>query len=195
MGIIQHLIEQSRLPSGLIGKMMLKIMNNAHKELTQWGIARLSAGKNALDVSCGGGSAIRLMFESGKFEHIYGVDLSPEAVALATAYNQKLVDQGVVTIREASVLELPFENDFFDAITTFQSHYHWPQILQAVQEIRQKLKPGGQFVLVAEKYKIEYHMKEYNNAELTKSLLADAGFQHIELLDSGKHICVTGIKG
>ncbi|MHA7966763.1 class I SAM-dependent methyltransferase [Paenibacillus sp. CAU 1782] len=194
MGILQKLIEQSRLPHGFIGKVMLKIMNNAHKELTLWGISKLSKGKNVLDASCGGGSAIGLLSKSGKFERIYGIDLSPEAVALASDHNKDLIEKGDVYIQQASVLELPFENDYFDAITTFQSHYHWPDILQAVQGIRHKLKAGGQFVLVAEKYKIEYHMKEYNNAGLTGNLLLDAGFRNVELFESGKHICVSGIK-
>lgn len=194
MGILQKLIEQSRLPNGFIGKVMLKIMNNMHKELTLWGISKLSPGKYVLDASCGGGSAIGLIHESGKFERIYGIDLSPEAVALAIDHNKRLIEKGIVAIQKASVLELPFENDYFDAITTFQSHYHWPDILQAVKEIRQKIKPEGQFVLVAEKYKIEYHMKEYNNAGLTKDLLSDAGFRNVELFESGRHICVLGIK-
>lgn len=48
--------------------------------------------------------------------------------------------------------------------------------------------------MVAEKYKIDYHMKEYNNPELTKALLANAGFRNVELFESGKHICVLGMK-
>ncbi|OPX42974.1 demethylrebeccamycin-D-glucose O-methyltransferase [Ruminiclostridium hungatei] len=194
MGLLQNLIEQSRLPDGFIGRLMLKIMNNAHKGLTLWGISKLKSGKNVLDVSCGGGSAIRLLAESGKFEHVYGIDLSPEAVALSTQYNQRLINRGIVTIEKASVLELPFENAFFDAIVTFQSHYHWPHILQAVREIHNKLTPGGQFVLVAEKYKIEYHMKEYNTAKLTKDLLRDSGFRIVQLFENSKHICALGTK-
>lgn len=101
MGILQKLIEQSRMPYGFVGKIMLKIMNNAHKELTLWGISKLSAGKNVLDASCGGGSAIGLIHKSGKFERIYGIDLSSEAVDLASNYNKSLIEKGVVAIQKA----------------------------------------------------------------------------------------------
>lgn len=194
MGLLQNLIEQSRLPHGITGRLMLKIMNNAHKGLTLWGVEKLTAGKNVLDVSCGGGGAIRLLAESGKFQHVYGIDLSLEAVTLSTKYNQRLIDRGIVTIGKSSVLELPFEDAFFDAIVTFQSHYHWPNILQAVREIHKKLTPGGQFVLVAEKYKIEYHMKEYNTAQLTTKLLRDSGFRTVQLFENSRHICAMGSK-
>jgi SAM-dependent methyltransferase len=89
---------------------------------------------------------------------------------------------------------LPFEDDFFDVVTTFQSHYHWSDALASMQEIRRVLKPGGQFVLVSEIYKIEYHMKEYNSAEKTVTLFEESGFKSIEFLSRQKSIRVTGLK-
>ncbi|MDR0509280.1 MAG: class I SAM-dependent methyltransferase [Candidatus Methanoplasma sp.] len=194
MGLFKILIEQSRLPTGRLGRIMLRIMNNAHRGLTLWGLSKLQPCQNVLDVGCGGGNAVRLMAETGKFGCIYGIDLSPDAVSLTIAKNHKYVESGLVTVMQASVLKLPFENDFFNAATAFQSHYHWPDILPAVHEIYRVLKPGGQFVLAAEIYKIEYHMKEYNDIERTGALFEDCGFKDIDLLTNRKHICITGYK-
>ena len=194
MGITKKLIEQSRNPSGMLGRIMLRIMNNAHRSLTAWGLSQLQPCRNILDVSCGGGNAILTMAQTGKFERIYGIDFSQDAIAIATKKNKKHIDNGLVSISHASVLELPFDDEFFDAATTFQSHYHWPDILQAVQEIHRVLKAGGQFVLVAEKYKIKYHMKEFNNTEKTKELLAVNNFKNIVLLENQQSICISGYK-
>jgi len=194
MRILQTLIEQSKMPTGRLGRIMLRFMNSGHRNLTLWGLSKLQSCKKVLDVSCGGGNAILLMAETGKFERIYGIDFSPDAVSLATAKNRKYAGNGLVTVMQASVLELPFEDDYFDAVTTFQSHYHWPDILIAMQEIYRVLKPNGQFVLVAEIYKIEYHMKKYNDIEQTKALFEDSGFKNIDLLSNQKCICVTGYK-
>ena len=194
MGLFQTLIEQSRLPTGRLGRIMLRIMNNAHRSLTLWGLSKLQPCQNVLDVSCGGGNAILLMAESGKFECIYGIDYSPDAVFLANTKNQNHVENGIVSIVQATVLKLPYQNDFFDAITTFQSHYHWPDILLAMQEIYRVLKPNGQFVMVAEVYKIKYHMKEYNDIDKTRTLFEDSGFKSIDLLSNQKHNCITGYK-
>ena len=192
--IFQTLIEQSRLPTGWFGRMMLRIMNNAHRGLTLWGLSKLQPCQKVLDVSCGGGNAILSMIKTGKFQRIYGVDLSLDAVSLTTAKNRKYIENGLVTILQASVLNLPFENDFFDAVTTFQSHYHWPDILTAMQEIYRVLKPGGQFVLVAEVYKIHYHMREYNDIKKTNALFMDSGFKNIDSQLNNKWMCVTGYK-
>ena len=194
MEIFHKLIEQSKLPSGRLGRMMLRIMNNAHRGLTIWGLSLLQPCQKILDISCGGGNAIFLMAKTGKYERIYGVDLSPDAVALATAKNRKYIEDGLVAVSQASVLQLPFADDFFGAATTFQSHYHWPDILAAMQEVYRVLQPGGQFVLVAEIYKITYHMEKYNDVEQTVALFKDSGFRNIELLTNQKHICVSGYK-
>ena len=194
MGLTQKLIEQSKLPSGWLGRMMLRIMNNAHQNLTQWGLSKLQPCDKILDVSCGGGNAVLLMAKTNKFKRVYGIDFSPDAISLAAAKNREYIENGLVEIKQASVLELPFDNDYFDAATTFQSHYHWPDILTAMQEIYRVLKQGGQFVLVAEIYKIKYHMDKYNDVEQTKTLFESSGFKNIELLSDKKYICVTGYK-
>lgn len=194
MGLLQSLIEQSRLPSGTLGRIMLRIMNKAHHSLTLWGLSKLMSGDNILDVSCGGGNAVWTMAQTGKYKHIFGIDYSTDALSIAASKNKKYIESGLVTIMQASVLDLPFEAEYFDAITTFQSHYHWPDVLKAMHEIYRILKPGGQFVLAAENYKIEYHMKEYNNAHQTKVLFQKSGFKNIDLQLNDKCICVTGWK-
>jgi ubiquinone/menaquinone biosynthesis C-methylase UbiE len=194
MGIFQTLIAQSKMPTGRLGKMMLRIMNSAHHSLTLWGVSRLKPCRKVLDVSCGGGNAIHMMAETGKFEQIFGIDLSFDAISLTVEKNHKYIEIGLVTVTQASVLEMPFDDNCFDAATAFQSHYHWPNILAAMQEIYRVLKPEGQFVLVAEIYKIKYHMKEYNDIERTQKLFIDSGFKDIELLSNKKCVCVIGYK-
>ncbi|MDR2737244.1 MAG: class I SAM-dependent methyltransferase [Gracilibacteraceae bacterium] len=194
MGITQKLIEQCKTPRGLLGRIMLRIMNGAHRGLTVWGLAKVPPCSKVLDVGCGGGAALSLMAETDRFEHIYGIDISPDAVSLATAKNRRHIETGLVTIMQGSVLELPFDDNTFDAATTFQSHYHWPDIITAIQEIYRVLKPGGQFVLVAEIYKIKYHMQEYNNTEQTKILFEDGGFSSVDLSTYQKSIRVAGNK-
>jgi hypothetical protein len=45
MGVTQTLIEQSRMPSGILGRTMLRIMNGAHRSITAWGLSQLKACK------------------------------------------------------------------------------------------------------------------------------------------------------
>jgi ubiquinone/menaquinone biosynthesis C-methylase UbiE len=194
MGLIQKLIEQSKQPTGRLGKTMLRIMNNAHRSMALLAISKLKPCENVLDVSCGGGDALRLLAEAGKFERIYGIDFSPDAVTLAAKLNKNNIEKGLISVKEASVLELPFENEYFDAVITVQSHYHWQSVLEAMKEIRRVLRPKGQFVLVAEVYKIGYHMEKYNDVEGSKKLFEDSGFTRVDLSADNKIVCVAGYK-
>jgi ubiquinone/menaquinone biosynthesis C-methylase UbiE len=115
-------------------------------------------------------------------------------VALASKFNLKYIEAGLINIKEASVLALPFEDDSFDSIITVQSHYHWENILDAMKEVYRVLKLGGKFVLAAEVYKIEYHMEKYNDVEDTKTLFMESGFKNVDLTLDNKVICVVGCK-
>lgn len=49
-------IQNTRKPQGILGKMMLKIMNTGHAKLAAWGLShlRMRKGAHVLDVGCGG---------------------------------------------------------------------------------------------------------------------------------------------
>ena len=128
--------------------------------------------------------------KTGLFQHLYDIDFSSGAVAMALAKNCENIEGGLVSIAEASVLDLPFSDDFFDSAITFQSHYyHWTEVLKAERKIHRILKPGGQFVLAAEIYKIEYR-----TAAETKTLFEHSGFQNITLVTHQKCVFVIGRK-
>ena len=55
-------------------------------------------------------------------------------------------------ILEASVSALPLPDDSFDRIITVESFYFWPEPVHDLSEVRRVLKPGGQFLLVADIY-------------------------------------------
>jgi len=194
MGLFRVLLEQSRLPSGRLGRAMLRIMGGAHQHLMIWGIAQLPSCENVLEVSCGGGNVLAALAESGRFAHVCGIDFSQDAIALAVKRNEKHIKNGLVTVQHASVSALPFDDGSFDAVITVQSHYHWSDITQAMREIYRALKPGGVFVLVAEVYKITHYMKEYNSAAMTETLFTASGFMNVTMQERQKCICVTGVK-
>jgi len=194
MKLWQKLIDQSKVPTGRLGRMMLRVMGNAYYSMTAWGLSKLDACDRVLDVGCGAGGAIFQMAKSNKFKSIYGIDISQESVKLAQTKNRDFIKNDLVKIIEASVLAIPFEDNYFEAVTTFHSHYHWADVLVAMKEIHRVLKPNGCLVLVSEVYKIEYHMKEYNSVIKTRDLLTNSKFTNINILKNANSICVIGYK-
>jgi len=196
MGITSKLIEQAKNPKGFIGKTMLKIMNSAHSSIMDWGLSKIHINDNSivLDIGCGGGKTIRLLLKRIKSGTVYGLDYSAEAVSLSLKENEEAAQSGRVIVKQGSVSALPFSEDTFDIVTAFQTHYFWPDLKNDIAEICRILKTNGQFLLAAELYKINYHMKEYKTRESMKKLLEDSGFTNIIIRETKQNICFAGIK-
>ena len=87
-----------------------------------------------LDAGCGtGGNLLHL----GRLGRAVGVDLAPEAMA-------RWPTRGVQATR-ASLFALPFPDQAFDLVTSFDVIYHaWvPDDAAAVEEMTRVLRPGG----------------------------------------------------
>lgn len=94
---------------------------------------------NILDIGCGTGGNLQLLAQYGKAT---GLDLSP--IALDFARRRQLPQ-----LMQGSVLRLPYANDSFELVTTFDVLYHrW--IIDdncAIREIYRVLQPGGWFLI------------------------------------------------
>lgn len=196
MGLLEALIRQAKKPRGFVGNVMLKIMNSAHDQLMSWGLSKVAVrdDSTALDIGCGGGKAIKMlsaMIGQGK---IYGIDYSEEAVFTASRENAKDIACGKAIIKQASVSAIPFGDHFFDVVSAIQTHYFWPDLKSDMAEVYRVLKPKGQFILVSELYKMEYHMAEYKTADALTSLLTDTGFSRIERFKTAQAICLAAWK-
>ncbi|PGZ08181.1 SAM-dependent methyltransferase [Bacillus cereus] len=196
MSILQRLIEQAKNPRGTIGSSMLCIMNTAHTRLTNWALQKVHIREDAvtLDIGCGGGKAIHTLSKQTPLGKIYGIDYSNQAVENSKKANMKDVKTEKVIIHQASVSSIPYHTNFFDLITAFQTHYFWPDIEHDLKEVFRVLKPNGSFLLVAETFKIQYHMDKFKTTEELISLFYTTGFQSVKYYEERGCLCVIGNK-
>lgn len=196
MSVLQKLIEQAKNPRGSIGSSMLCIMNTAHTRLTNWALQKINVRKDAviLDIGCGGGKTIHTLSKMTPAGKIYGIDYSEKAVENSIKTNIKDVKNEKVMIHQASVSSIPFRDNFFDLITAFQTHYFWPDLKNDIQEVFRVLKPNGSFLLVAETFKINYHMQNFKTTEELVNLFYTTGFQHVEFHEEKSCLCIVGCK-
>lgn len=96
-----------------------------------------------LDLGCGVGRHA-LQFAQLGFE-TYGLDGSAAGLAFAQTAAAEL---GLtLDLTQGSILELPYEDAFFDYVLAFNVIYHGDRtvVSHAIAEIRRVLKPGGLF--------------------------------------------------
>ncbi|MEI4802081.1 class I SAM-dependent methyltransferase [Bacillus sp. NPDC077411] len=196
MSVLTKLIEQAKNPRGFVGASMLCIMNAAHTNMTRWALSnvKINGHANVLDIGCGGGKTIHTLSKMNQDGKIYGIDYSKQAVENSIKLNKKDIDLGKVLIKQASVSAMPFSNDFFDIITAFQTHYFWPNLENDVKEVFRVLTSNGYFIIAAELYKINYHMRKFKTKEDIEKLLKETGFSNVVFHEYRGSICIIARK-
>ena len=211
MALIKIGANPCQKPTGLLGRFVLWNMNSRHSKVTDWGLSRISIAKNdtILDVGCGGGRTVNKLSRAASGGKVYGIDFSPQSVAIATRVNRELIAAGRVEIREASVSSLPFANDTFDLVSAVETHFWWPDLKADMCEVRRVLKPGGTLIVIAEIYKgadtkrsklMEKYLPQSGIKLLTvgehRELFADAGYSDIRIIadPATLWICCIGKK-
>ena len=119
----------------------------------------------------------------------YGVDIiAPNASEFVTLdkYRSSCVDSLPVNSRfvEAKVPPLPFEDEVFDCVVSFQVIEHIKRDKLFVKEVMRVLRPGGKFIVSTPNRPMSltrnpWHVREYSADEL-RQLLSD--FSSVEQL-------------
>jgi ubiquinone/menaquinone biosynthesis C-methylase UbiE len=106
--------------------------------------ADLTGGEIILDAGCGAGHTA-LTF-APHVDHVVAYDLTS---AMLVQVERLAAERGVTNIetRQGSVEQLPFADASFDRVVSRYSAHHWGRPLQALNEFRRVLKPGGLLVL------------------------------------------------
>lgn len=198
LNLLNRLIEQAKNPNGFVGAWMLSIMNYAHTGMNKWALRKLAIKDDAimLDIGCGGGRTLQLLSKMNTYGKVYGIDSSEQAIKNSIKTNKKDVNRGKVNLCQASATDIPFPDHFFDLITAFQTHYFWDDLEQSVRDVYRVTKPSGSFWIIAETYKINYHMKSFKSKEEMERLFRETGFHTVEFYEHTAKgwLAVRGIK-
>lgn len=101
----------------------------------------LPAGARVLEAGCSQANAALQAAELGW--RAIGLDREPRALR----YARKKHEVGDFEVVCADVTRLPLATETFDAVLALEILEHLPEPLQALQELRRVLKPGGRLVI------------------------------------------------
>ena len=129
-------------------------------------------GLKVLDAACGEGYGSALL--ATRAASVTGVDVSPQAIEHA----QSRYSGDSLEYRVADCLDLPFDDDTFDCVVSFETLEHLEDHDRLLSEFRRVLKNNG-FLLISSpdkaiytdrlKNENEFHLRElYRNEFATK---------------------------
>jgi demethylmenaquinone methyltransferase/2-methoxy-6-polyprenyl-1,4-benzoquinol methylase len=106
-------------------------------------LAELRPGGRALDVATGTGDlAIELRKRVGPDGEVVGIDFSERMLELARAKAPEL------RFERGNALELPFQDDEFDAVTVGFGARNFSDLARGLAEMARVAKPGGRVVVL-----------------------------------------------
>lgn len=206
----KELIVNARKPEGDLGSQLLDRMNLSHEQLAKWVCNQLAIreGEYILDIGCGGGVNVErfanMVAPNGK---VVGFDYSDVSVEKTKELNKKAIQEGIVEVLEGSVSEMPFDDNYFDLITGFETIYFWPDLASDLKEVNRVLKKGGTVCFGNEARYEEGQMDKYDELvdlldmkiyaeDDLKTALSNAGFGEIIInkKDDEDWICVKATK-
>ncbi|WP_315437082.1 class I SAM-dependent methyltransferase [uncultured Selenomonas sp.] len=198
MGLLRKFFSNTGKPEGVMGKIVVAMMNKGHAGIAAWGFSHLDLQGNeqVLDCGCGGGANVAVFLRMVDEGHVTGLDYSTVSVEKAREVNQTAIAAGRCSIVQGNVQELPFDNGGFDVVTAFETVYFWPEIARCFAQVHRVLKPGGMFMITNEAsgrtkshekwQKIVDNMSVYTGEELEK-LLTGAGFARVVIDEDLEH--------
>ena len=127
----------------------------------------LVAGRKVLDAACGEGYGSDMLAQWA--DHVTGVDIDAQSVAHARARYTKENLQFV----ESNVLKLPFEDNSFEVVVSFETLEHLAEHQELLEEFKRVLKDDG-YLVISTPDKAEYSDKTgFDNAYHVKELYKD----------------------
>ena len=111
------------------------------KQLLEMG-GSLNGGR-ALEIGCGQGSGIDLIYDRFGAIAVDAFDLDPRM--LARSLRSKRSREKTTCLWAGNVRQIPVANDTYDAVFNFGVLHHVVDWRATLREIRRVLKPGGRF--------------------------------------------------
>ncbi len=145
-----------------------------HRARYRFALERLRPGQLALDVACGAGFGLEMLSRAG----VRAIGVDYDHAPLAHIRDRRSVVQADATC-------LPFNDNWFDAVVSFETIEHVYDAAALVAEFRRVLKPGGQLLLSTPNRAFResvnpFHIREFTADELHHML--QERFSNVQML-------------
>lgn len=191
-------------PGVLGGEFMLRMMDFSRRDVSDWGMSKISVNERAdiLDAGCGSGANMAAWLKKCGQGHVTGIDYSKACVEISGRRNASALREKRCRVVRGSVSDLPFADGTFDCVSAFETIYFWQDLKQCFREVHRVLKKGGLFLICNDSdgkdsisqgwARLNGNGKMYTRCQICAAL-KEAGFSRVESYgDVRKHrLCIV----
>lgn len=134
----------------LVGWEMTLRPSNRQRNIWVVGLLGVAPSDRVLEIGFGPGIAIRELSRRATRGLVCGVDHSATMLRQATRRNAAAVRAGRVDLRLGSAEQLPAFAEPFDKVLAVNNMGMWREPVERLQEIRSRMRPGGQIAIVSQ---------------------------------------------
>lgn len=140
---------QGRRPSGLLGRLVARVMasETAPENARALDILDLSPGDRLLEVGCGHGRTLREAVQRAEDIRATGLDFSDVMLRAARRRNHTQITVGQVSLDHGDSARLPYGDNLFSAVLSVHTIYFWDPAEKHLTGLFRVLAPGGRLVL------------------------------------------------
>jgi ubiquinone/menaquinone biosynthesis C-methylase UbiE len=187
----EFIARQSRCPSGLLGRLIARVMAaetaEANGELLS--LLDLRLHDHVLEIGFGHGRTVERALAAVPQGFVAGVDLSDDMVRMAAARIRPFIESGRVELRCGDSAHLPYDEARFDKAYSLHTLYFWSDAAQHLREIHRVLKPSGRLVIgfspgedAQARANFPASVYRFYDTDEAAHLIEDAGFRNLELI-------------
>ena len=186
----EFIARQGRCPSGLLGRLLARLMaiETTPENAMALQLLELQTDDRVLEIGFGHGKTLGQAADTVEHGFVAGVDPSQDMWRMATRRHRRLIAQERVELKLGDSRRIPYEDQRFNKIFSVNTIYFWPDPAEDFREIRRVLSGGGRFVLgfhpgddrvLADFPASVYRFYSPNEVE---SLLQSAGFEQVRIV-------------
>ncbi len=149
----EFIARQSACPSGLLGRLIGRVMAHETAEVNEvaLGLLELQPDDRVLEIGFGHGATLARAAAAVSRGLVAGVDPSIEMCRMAAHLNRRAVERGTIELHRAPVEALPFPDGAFGKVLAVHTLYFWPDLARCLREIVRVMQPDGRLVLAYRK--------------------------------------------
>lgn len=193
-------------PSGIFGRLLMKLLNKGNAGMNDFTFQQLDllSGDAVLEIGFGGGYLLEKIIQSQLPSRVVGIDPQVDVVNMGNKKFSKAIVRNL-ELQQATGENLPYEDNTFTKICTVNTVYFWSDTQMVLKECKRVLQPQGKLIICynsaefLEQAKLTQHGFTAYQPEEFESLMASADFVDVSTVTAdggtgnGIYYCTSGL--